>query len=185
MVFSILANLVEEKFGIDTWNACLEKVEPESGGLYTAVGTYSDEELFDIVTTLSEMTDIPVPDLIEAYGEYLMPQLVNKYPTFKKEGMHLKEFLLSIEDIIHVEVRKLYPDASLPTFRYEDHQEDTLTMIYQSPRKLCALATGLIKGASKLFEQDIEFEHPKCLHHGDQHCRFELRFLYRQMPWTI
>jgi len=50
---------------------------------------------------------------------------------------------MMVDELIHVEVKKLYKDAQLPEFNYEDHIDDKLTMIYRSPRKLCFLSEGL------------------------------------------
>ena len=55
--------------------------------------------------------------------------------------------LAGIEDVIHTEVRKLYPDAELPAFEIACHTPERLELLYQSPRCLSRLAHGLIDGA--------------------------------------
>jgi len=47
---------------------------------------------------------------------------------------------------IHVEVRKLYPDAELPTFTCDTSTPGRLTMLYRSSRPFADLAEGLIAG---------------------------------------
>jgi hypothetical protein len=49
IVFTTLNDMVEEKFGLETWEALLDKVHPESKGVYTAGGTYKDAELISYV----------------------------------------------------------------------------------------------------------------------------------------
>lgn len=175
IVFTKLNKLVEEKFGLAMWDSILEEVKPPSGGVYTTAATYEDAELFSLIKKLSEKTSIKEEDLIFAYGEYLLLQLSTKYEHFFK-NMGLKDFLSSIDQVVHVEVKKIYPDAGLPTFTYEYPSPNKLVMIYQSPRKLCRLAEGLISGASKFYKTPVSNEHTKCLHRGDSHCRFELTF---------
>jgi len=63
----------------------------------------------------------------------------------------LFDFLASVEHHIHVEVRKLYPDAELPTFIIEARSERQMSMIYHSPRRLGALCEGLIAGSARQF----------------------------------
>ena len=48
--------------------------------------------------------------------------------------------------MVHVEVRKLYPDAELPSFvtRWEG---DAFVLEYRSQRPFAALAEGLLRGA--------------------------------------
>lgn len=57
--------------------------------------------------------------------------------------------LSSIENHIHVEVKKIYPDAELPTFFVEQKSENTLVMIYKSSRAMHHFGLGLM---NKTFE---------------------------------
>ena len=57
--------------------------------------------------------------------------------------------LSSIEDHIHVEVRKIYPDAELPTFVVKEKTENSLVMIYKSNRAMHHFGLGLM---NKTFE---------------------------------
>ena len=52
--------------------------------------------------------------------------------------------LYSIEDHIHVHVKKLYPDAELPTFKILEKTDTSISMVYSSSRGLYRLAHGLI-----------------------------------------
>ena len=61
--------------------------------------------------------------------------------------------LASIEDHIHVEVRKIYPDAELPTFTIEEQSETHLIMIYKSSRAMHAFGKGLMNMAFDHFNQ--------------------------------
>lgn len=176
IVFTTLGSMVEEKFGMEAWNALIEKVNPPNGGAYTAAEYYPDAELLDFVAAASEMTEIPVPALVEAYGQYLFGTFVKKYPVFFEGQTDAKEFLKSVDGYIHVEVRKLYKRTTLPEFQYRDEAENELVMLYRSPRKMCHLSVGLIKGTSEHFNTPIEIAHPKCMHNGDDHCRLELTF---------
>ena len=177
IIFTSLQEMVEDKFGIQEWDGLLENVELPSHCIYTAGGTYDDAELVELVTKLSARSNIPVPKLIEAYGEYLFPILAIKHPQFISKGMSFKEFLQTIDQVIHVEVHKLYPEAGLPAISYEDSgQPDQLVLLYRSPRKFCSLATGLINGASQHFKTPVTINHTKCMHSGSDHCRLELKF---------
>ncbi len=174
IVFTLLNDMVEEKFGLEAWDALITKAG--SDGMYLSTETYTDEELMKLVGAASEMTGIPANDLVKAFGTYMFPQFYAKYPVFFKEGMTLKSFLLTVDRVIHVEVRKLYPDAALPDFEYEDEDDNALTMVYSSPRKMCALAEGLIAGAAEHFSTEYSLKHDKCMHKGDSCCHLEMVF---------
>lgn len=176
IVFNVLTDLIETEFGLETLDKIFNSVSVTDDGAYTAGGTYPDAELMSIVQRLSEETGVPVNDLVRAFGEYMFPKLIELYPVFLEEGMSLHAFLKSIHDVIHVEVKKLYPDSLTPTIEYEEPQSDVLVMKYSSPRKLCALSEGLIMGASKHFEEPVRIDHKLCMHDGHDHCRLEVLF---------
>lgn len=176
IIFNVLNALVEEKFGEEMWEKTLEKAQPASGGAYTAVASYPDEELFSIVGALSEETKIDPNTLVRVFGEFLGAELIKAYPQFT-EGKNLKEFLLSIDEVVHVEVKKLNPDVHLPRFEYQDVEVDSLSIIYRSSRKLCHLAEGLIEGSAKYFGEKVEQKQSKCMHQGVDHCQLDIRFL--------
>ena len=175
IVFTSLSDMVEENFGLGTWNTLLEQVDLPSGGLYTAGGTYPDEEIVTLIMAISKLVNKEPAELIEAFGVYMFPVLASKYPNFL-EQKNLKDFLKSIDGVIHIEVRKLYPDASLPSITYEDPSPHELILNYRSPRKLCILAMGLIYGAAAHFKTKITINQTKCMLKGDDHCRLEIAF---------
>lgn len=175
IVFNIFGDLVTDSFGWETWDQLIENTRPESNAVYTSTQVYPDDELIAYVTELSKITGAPPPDLIRAFGTYMMHKFKKIHPEFL-EDQNAKSFLAGVHDVIHVEVRKLHENTILPTFEYEDNCPDTLTMIYTSNRKLCHLAEGLIQGAGEVFDQSITIEHPQCMHDGALNCRLELRF---------
>jgi hypothetical protein len=71
------------------------------------------------------------------------------YPGLLATYKDLIEMISSIENHIHVEVRKIYPDAELPTFLIEEKNEDSLILIYQSSRAMHHFGLGLM---NKTFE---------------------------------
>ncbi len=180
MVFTLLGELVEERFGIEVWDELIDLTEPESDGAYVSTDTYPDEELLAYVTAMSKKFNVPANDLVFAFGEYMLGRFENIHPEFFR-GHDLKSFLKSVHGLIHVEVKKLHPDAVLPSFDYEDPADDSLVMLYRSPRRICPLAEGLISGAAKHFDVTVNSTHNVCMHHGDDHCRLELVFVANQL----
>lgn len=175
MVFTMLNDLVEDKFGIEVWDELIDTTQPPSGGVYTSVDTYPDAELLAYVQALSDKTGVAAPDLVRAFGHYVLGKFAEMHPEFF-EGHDLKSFLKSVHDVIHVEVKKLHPDAILPEFTYDDPAPDRLVMNYHSPRKLCALAEGLITGASEKFGETVRLDHSTCVHTGADRCVLSLNF---------
>ena len=156
VVFTEFLEVVEAKFSVDLADQILDGSELDSGGVYTAVGTYHHGEMVTLVAALSERTDIAIPDLLRAFGEYLFSTFETKYPGFFESSRGALDFLSRVDDYIHVEVRKLYPDAELPSFDCQMPQTGCLHMIYESKRPFAPLAEGLINGCIAHFGQPID-----------------------------
>jgi hypothetical protein len=79
-------------------------------------------------------------------------------------------FVLTLNNIIHPEVRKLYPGADVPVFDFATPKADTVEVGYVSKRKLCAFAEGLIEGSAKHYKEEVIIKQPKCMLRGDPKC---------------
>ena len=155
IVFTEFLELVENEFGLEVVQQIIDGCELETEGVYTSVGTYSHKDMFKMVAKLSEIKGIPVPALLTVFGEYFFTTLKDKYPVFV-EKPNLFSFLNSIDQYIHPEVLKLYPDAELPRFQAEIKSDNEMMLNYMSSRKMSDLAIGLIKGAANHFEEDVD-----------------------------
>lgn len=155
IVFTEFLELVENEFGLDVVQQIIDECELDSEGVYTSVGTYSHKDMFKMVAKLSEIKGLPVPALLMVFGEYFFTTLKTKYPMFM-EKPNLFSFLNSIDQYIHPEVLKLYPDAELPRFEAEMKDENEMVLNYYSSRKMSDLAIGLIKGAATHFEENVD-----------------------------
>jgi hypothetical protein len=157
MVFTAFLEMVEDKFSADMVDDIIDDANLPSGGAYTAVGSYDHTEMISMVVALSKRTGIPAGDLVEIFGENMFSLFYAGYPNFFAGVPNAFSFLMSVDQVIHVEVLKLYPDARLPRFDCELNG-DSLTMIYRSPRCFSDLALGLIKGCAKHFGENLRIE---------------------------
>lgn len=146
VVFTEFMEMVETQFSLDTLDQVIEQAALPNQGAYTAVGTYDHAELVRMVVALSGLTGVPAGDLVKAFGRYMFGRFFTLYPRFFEGVPDAITFLSGIEDVIHAEVIKLYPDAQLPRFDCH-HVPDGLDMVYHSPRHFEDLALGLLEGA--------------------------------------
>lgn len=158
VVFTEFLDFVAKRYGDDTVDDIIDASHLPSGGAYTAVGTYDHAEMVALCTALGERTDTPAPALVCGFGTHLSSTFARGYPAMFARSANLFDFLESIEAHIHVEVRKLYPDAELPTFRIEQRTPTRLVMEYRSPRRMGALAEGLILGSAKEFGVEVRVQ---------------------------
>lgn len=151
VVFTEFLEMIESRFSVDMVDDIIDDAKLPSGGVYTAVGTYPHEEIVALVVALSQRSGTAVRDLLLAFGEHLFGRFVVGYPTFFGSTSDAFTFLAGIEDIIHREVHKLYPDAELPRFDVEQHDDQQLTLLYDSRRHFEDLAEGLMRGCIAYF----------------------------------
>ena len=161
IVFTKFLEMIEEQDGYEIVDKILLDVKPESGGVYTAVGTYPHSEIVEMVVSYSKHKQIEVGAALKFFGRYLFDVFYNSYSDFFDPNHTAFDFLESIDNYIHIEVAKLYPDAQLPKFTTERQEPDTLVMVYDSERKMSDLAYGLIERTLEHFKEEktIEVEH--------------------------
>ncbi len=156
MVFTEFFEMVEGQYGYELVDEIIEDCELESEGIYTAVGTYPHAEMVQLIVSLSQKKNIPVPDLLHSFGRYLFDTFLSKYPSFFHAADNAFDFFSSIQDYIHVEVLKLYPDAQLPEFRTILKDEKRLHLVYESERKMSTFALGLLEKGLEYYKEDAE-----------------------------
>lgn len=116
IVFTEFLELVEDKFGLEMVDDIITNSELKSEGVYTSVGTYSFSEMLQLLQNLSNNTNISIDNLLLIYGEHFFEVVKKSYPKFLLTYNDPIEMISSIENHIHVEVKKIYQDAELPTF---------------------------------------------------------------------
>lgn len=174
VVFNLLEEVVCKAHGDAVWDMLLDKAGLD--GSYTSLGSYPDEHAHKLVFAAAEALNVSPTDVLVWFGREAMPVLADKYPAFFNGHNATKPFLLTLNSIIHPEVRKVYPGADVPVFDFENGPHGELLMGYRSGRRLCALAQGFVEGAAGHFGEHVHFEHLQCMHKGDEKCQFRISF---------
>lgn len=173
IVFNILEQVVSDRYGEDTWETLLEKARVE--GIYTAVGSYEDTEMLALVAAASDALATPADDILRWFGAAAMPVFVEKYPQFFVPHTTTRSFMLTLNEVIHPEVRKLFPGAYAPEFTFVERDDDALELGYHSHRQLCSFAEGLILGAAAHFGETVTIEQTSCQKQGAENCILVVR----------
>jgi hypothetical protein len=174
IVFNLLEAAVSREFGEEVWDGLLDAAGLD--GAYTSLGSYDDAEVIRLVDAAAKALSLTPQEVLRWFGRSAMPLLAARYPDFFNGHADARSFLLTLNSIIHPEVRKLYPGAITPVFDFDTTSPEVLQIGYSSPRRLCALAEGFIQGAAKQFGQEAEVSQPQCVHRGDARCVFHVRF---------
>ena len=151
-IFTNFLDFVEKSNGLDMVDEMLGECDLASEGVYSAFNSYEFDELVTLLTYVSKKTAIAPQVLLEAFGRFVFPYLIGKHSYIIEKYSNALDLIAGIESHIHIEVKKLYEDAELPTFSVVEQTENTLTLIYTSSRGLTYFAIGLMRETLDFFK---------------------------------
>ncbi len=146
IVFVELLKMAENLLGEAVVDQVLDDTPLSTGGAFSAVGDYPCADLVALVGAFSRVTGLPGEELQRRFGHWMMNTFKTYYPAFFEDKPDVLAMLEAIEGEVHVEVRKIYPGAELPTFATERLGPGELRMDYSSTRPLVPFCAGLIEG---------------------------------------
>lgn len=173
LVFTTFYAYCEDAHGADLLEDVIEDADLPRKGAYTSVGTYPFEEMVALIAALVRQTGKDLKTTLEDFGQYCFSRWVD-YAPGHFQGRSLFDILASIDHFHEAEVRKLYPDAELPSFQVESRDNRTLILRYYSCKPLADLATGVIRGAAAHLGETIEVGHHTISDDRGAHVRFEI-----------
>ncbi|MBM04797.1 MAG: guanylate cyclase [Oceanibulbus sp.] len=173
-IFVELVNMAEEAFGEDVVDEVLENADLENGGAFTTVGNYPCSELIKIVVAFSEHSGISAEKLQRMFGHWMMNHFVENYAEFFEGKNDSFSLLEAVDGEIHVEVKKLYPDAELPEFATDRLSDDRLKLTYSSPRPLVEFCHGMVEACLERYDQKAQVD--RCpVPHQENATDFDIR----------
>lgn len=171
VIFHFLRDYVIERHGgKDTWQTLLE-AQGYKFKMYFPVKDYPDEEIVALVQTASKALNVPVPDVLEDFGSYVGPALLDFYHMYIK-GKDLATFDVielagsSIHDVIHAH----NPNRKPPRLSAHRESADLLVIHYQSHRQLCPVVRGIVRGLGEKFGEKFDINETQCMHDGADEC---------------
>jgi len=168
VLFNVVEDVVDDTLPAGTWDGALELAACH--GAYTSLGDYPDAELAGIVASVSSLTGLDRSEVLRHAGRHGFSRLADRHPELLEGVDDLDGLLRRLDDVIHPEVLKLYPQAQPPSFRVDGDGAGTWAVEYSSRRELCHLAEGLIMGAGDHFGTPVEVHQTSCTQRGDDRC---------------
>ena len=156
VVFTCLKELVENKFGEDKWAQIAQEVGLDPGARFLPVADVDDAIVLKAIGATCSVLGITQQQAADAFGEYWVCEYAPKlYGSYYLGVKTAKEFLLRL-DGIHVATTRAIPNAHPPRFTYEEVNDNTLIMRYQSKRGLMPIFMGLVRGVAKYFGETAD-----------------------------
>jgi hypothetical protein len=137
---------------------------------YDFAAVYPDNELSVIMRGLVEATGRTPEELVEEFGEAMVPGLLEIYGFLVNPRWSFVDFLLNTEDVIHRGVKLNTPAARPPELEATRNGADSVTIRYHSKRRLCPLAKGIIRGAAAHYQVEVAISEARCMLRGDPEC---------------
>jgi hypothetical protein len=163
-----------ESVGASVWGK-IQKVAGNEGKIYLVTKAYPDEEFNSLISMTSSLTFVPVQKLLEGFGEFMVPGLVQVYKSYIKPDWKTLDLLEMAERSMHKAARLRDPDADPPALVCQRLNKEEVMVTYSSERRLCSLAMGIAKGIAKFYGENISLEQPQCMHRGDRCCQIHVK----------
>jgi Haem-NO-binding len=178
MILSELRNYAETKLGPGTWDTLLLKANLE-GRVYLAIQQYADADAIALVMALSGATGLPLSAVLEDFGLFLAPSLMDMYGHLLKPEWRAIDVIENTEATVHSVVRVKDPSAKPPRLSTQRVGPNEVLLVYTSPRRMCGLAIGIGKGVGQYFHEAIVATETMCMHKGATRCEI----LFRTLEW--
>ena len=170
LVFTTFYEYCEEAYGPRFLDELIDAARLANDGAFTAVGTYPFSEMQKLVAGLAVKTGRSPQAVLESFGTFCFSSWVSRMPE-AFEGRTLFDILSSIDDFHENEIRKLYPDAELPTFRVENRSDNRLILAYRSEKPLSDLAMGVINGVAAYVNECIDLVSEQVVNPNERYVR--------------
>ncbi len=173
IIHAELKKYVVARLGAAAWNTLVEDAGL-TGRIFQPNKAYDDADATALVSAASRSTGLEADAILQDFGEFLAPDLLMMYRTHIKPGWRTLDLLDATESTIHRVVRASDPTAKPPELDVKRAGRDRVTIRYTSPRKMCGVAKGIVRGAAKHFGDTVEIHEPRCMHRGDSACEIEV-----------
>lgn len=170
VIVTELQKYVIARGGVDTWTHVQNRAGL-AGNVYLPVQSYPDNEVLALITAVTKVTHIDGEQVLLDFGKFLVPDLLRIYGVLVPADWTLFDVLVNLETRIHKVVRARDLAATPPHLGIVRNGPTSVVVRYASPRRLCALARGLIAGLAEHYGEQVAITETECMLRGDTNCR--------------
>lgn len=155
-IIKCLQELVISKAGKEVWQQSLEAAGVNKATIFLPVADIDDQVALSIVQAVCETMGISLQEAADAFGDYWVNVYSQQiYPSFYLSHKNARDFLLAMDNL-HIKVTNSVSNARPPRFQYEQTEDGSLIMHYQSHRGMIDFLVGLIKGVGTYYKQPLD-----------------------------
>lgn len=169
-LFIEIGKFAQARLGEQSWREVvrLAGVAPR---IYYRVADYPDEEASALLAALAAALDEPPGEVLENLGEFIAADLLRMARYWIEPGWKTLDLIANTEATIHETLRAEGSRTDPPRLRCERTAADEVVVTYDSARRLCRLARGIVKGIAGHYGERVAITEPSCMLKGDAACR--------------
>jgi hypothetical protein len=174
VILDEMRRYVVGELGDPTWSEVTRRSGLPADHRYGLEKAYPDEELGALATQAAEVTGQPIADVLQGFGESMVPEMFRFYEILANPRWTLVDFLLGLESVLAL----AYAQGAMPTkVRATQTGPRTVTIVYDSPLQACSAVRGVIYGAAAHYGVDVDLVEEECALRGDPACLIKVAIL--------
>jgi hypothetical protein len=156
--------------GGEAWDAVLARAGLQSRA-YVPIQHYPDKEAAALVAAASAFDGAAATQILESYGRFIVFDLLSLYRGLLRPEWRSLDVIEHAQETID-RVKRLNGLAiGPPELSVERTSADRLVVRYESPRKLCVVGKGMLRGIGEHFGEELELTEDACILEGHPFCR--------------
>jgi hypothetical protein len=176
VIFFVLQNHIEKRLGPSSWGRVVSLANLPATA-YSPIAEYPDSEATALIAAASQLAGKPLGEFLEEFGVALAPELLAMYPGLVQPEWKTLDLVVNAEEVIHSVVRRKNPLAKPPVLRCARYSTDEVRLVYASPRKLCQIAKGIIRGVARHYREEVSITDESCMNDGDPFCAIQIKLV--------
>jgi hypothetical protein len=154
VIFIEIGKFAQSRLGAQVWGDAMRAAGIPSR-IYYRVADYPDEEALALLSAWSAALQEPVQAVLESLGEFIVPDLIKMARYWIKPQWKTLDLIEHTEQTIHETLRQEGSQTNPPRLRARRTGPQEVVVTYDSPRRMCFLAKGIIAGMAKHYGETI------------------------------
>lgn len=177
LIFMTWEKYLAERFGFPFLHTYRERIGEATSAIPLANRLYDDAALLVGVGAACQLSTLPAETLLREYGRYfILNGLTGHLCSYILSNVfNGRDLLLTMRDA-HARLRRTLEGMQPPLFEYISVTPHEVTLLYDSPRQLCAVLFGAIEGAAQRYGETAQIEEQSCMKQGAVACQIKATF---------
>ena len=156
--------------GDEAWEAVRARAGLQSRA-YVPIQQYPDKEAAALVAAASAIDGAEATRILESYGRFIVADLLSLYRGLLRPEWRSLQLIEHAQEVIDRVKRLNGLAVGLPEISVERANPDRLLVRYESPRKLCNVGKGMLRGIGDYFDEELKVTEDACMLEGHAFCR--------------